>query len=81
MFQKVSGIEKFYAQEGNITIFNRKCVVSEYRKISQGNPSVLCFRKFPIAKKVMDKREGEVSRFSWESFLSYSAEKFRRGTL
>ena len=24
---------------------------------------MLCFRNFPVAKKFMDKREGEVSRF------------------
>ena len=24
---------------------------------------MLCFRKFPVAKKFMNKREGEVSRF------------------
>ena len=47
---------------------------------SVGNPSVLCFRKFPVEKKFMDKR-GEVSRFSFEIFLSHSAEKFRWGTL
>ena len=29
----------------------------------------------------MDKREGGVSRFSVESFMSHSAEKFRRGIL
>ena len=28
----------------------------------------------------MDKREGEVSRLSFENFLSHSAENFRRGT-
>ena len=42
---------------------------------------MLCFRKFPVAKKFMDKRGGGVSRFAVESFLSHSAEKFRRGTL
>ena len=42
---------------------------------------MLCFRKFLVAKKFMDKREGEVSRFSFENFLSHSAEKFRRATL
>ena len=31
------------------------------------NPSVLCFRKLPIAKNFMDKR-GEVSRFPVEVF-------------
>ena len=30
----VSGIEKFYAQEGNITVFYRKFAVSENRKTS-----------------------------------------------
>ena len=29
-----SGIEKFYAYEGNITIFYRKFVVSQYQKTS-----------------------------------------------
>ena len=55
--------------------------VSQYRNISQRKPSVLCFRKFLVAKKIMDKREGEVSRFSFENVLSHSAEKIRRGTL
>ena len=44
------------------------------------NPSVPCFRKFPVAKKFMDKRGGGgVSRLSIEKFLSHSAENFRRG--
>ena len=30
----ISGIEKFYAYEGNITVFYRKFVVPQYRKIS-----------------------------------------------
>ena len=38
------------------------------RKISQNNPSVLCFGKFLVAKNLMDKREGEVSRFSFKNF-------------
>ena len=42
--------------------------VSLCRKLSQGNPSVLCLRKFPVAKKIKDKRGG-VSRFSVESFF------------
>ena len=41
---------------------------------------MLCFRKFPVAKKFMDKRGGD-SRFSVENVLSHSAEKFHRGTL
>ena len=42
---------------------------------------MLSFRKITVAKKFMDKRCGEVSRFSVESFSSDSAEKFRRGPL
>ena len=33
-----------------------------------GNPSVLCFRKVVVAKKFMDKGEGEVSRFPSKIF-------------
>ena len=29
---------------------------------------MLCFRKFPVAKKFRDKREGEVSRFPSKIF-------------
>ena len=32
-------------------------------------------------KNFVDKRRGEVSKFSVEKFLSHSAEKFHRGTL
>ena len=40
---------------------------------------MLCFRKFLVAKKFMDKRGGGgVSKLSVENFLSHSAEKFRR---
>ena len=76
----ISGIEKFYASEGYVKSFHRKFFVSQYRNISQRNPSVLCSRKFLVAKKFMDKREGEVSRFCFENYLSHSAEKNRRGT-
>ena len=55
--------------------------VSQCRKFSQGKLSVLCFRKIPVAKKFMDRRGGGVSRFSVESFLSQSAEVFRREPL
>ena len=36
---------------------------------------MLCFRNYPVANKFMDKREGDVSKFSFENFLSHSAEK------
>ena len=42
---------------------------------------MLCFRKLPVAKKFMDKRAGEVSRFSVKKILSQGAETLRGGTL
>ena len=43
---------------------------------------MLCFRKFPVAKKFMDRRgEGGVSRFSAENLLSHSAQKSYRENL
>ena len=41
---------------------------------------MLCFRKFLIAKKFMDKKGG-VLKFSVENFFCHSAEKVRKGTL
>ena len=38
---------------------------------------MLCFRKFPVVKKLMDERVGGISRFSVEKYLSDSAENFR----
>ena len=42
---------------------------------------MLCFRKVLVAKKFLDKREGEVSRFSLECISSHSAEKLRWETI
>ena len=41
---------------------------------------MLCFRKFLVAKKFMEKK-GVVSKISVENFLYQSAENFRRGNL
>ena len=43
---------------------------------------MLCFRKFPVAKKFMDKRGGRVSRFSIfrRIFFVSQCRKFRKGT-
>ena len=49
-------------------IFCRKFFVSQCRKYSQVNPSVLCFRKFPLAKTFMDKECGEYQDFPSETF-------------
>ena len=42
---------------------------------------MMCFRKFPVANKFLDKREGGVSRVSVVNLLSHSAEMIPRGTL
>ena len=52
----IAGVEKFYASEGYVTIFHRNFFVSQHRNVSQRNLSMLCIRKFPVAKKFMDKR-------------------------
>ena len=43
------------------------------------NPSVLCFRKFPVAKKFMDKRGGGEFTDFLSKIFCLSAENFRRG--
>ncbi len=75
------GYRKILCLGGLCHDFSSNFFVSQYQKTLQGNPSVLCFGKFLEAKKLMDKKEGEVSRFCFEVFLSHSAEKIRRGTL
>ena len=49
----LSGVEEFYTSEGYITIFGflSSFFVSQCRNLSQVNPSVLCFRNLPVAKK------------------------------
>ena len=66
----ISGIEKFHTSEGYVTIFCRYFLSHSTEKFRWENPSLLCFRKFPVAIKLMDKKKGRVSRISVESFLS-----------
>ena len=67
---------------GRIKIFDQNFSISQCRKTSQWNFSVLCFRIFPVAKNVISSRGGGgLSRFYVESFLSQNAENFCRGTL
>ena len=44
--------------------------VSQYPKILQGNRSVLCFGKFPVAKKFLDEKDGagEYQKFLLKTF-------------
>ena len=60
-----------------ITISRQNTFVPQYQKISQGNLSVLCFRKFPVAKKFMDKIEwGGISKIFVETFFASLFRKF-----
>ena len=79
----ISGIQKIYVSEGYVTIFDfqSKLFVSQCPKIPWANPSLMCFRKSPVAKKFKDEKWGRVLRFSVENFLSRSAKNFRWGTL
>ncbi len=51
--------------------------VSQCRKYSQANPSLLFFRKFPEAKKIMDKT-GEYQDFPWKIFCFTVPKNFVR---
>ena len=61
---------------GSVKIFRRKFLVSQCRGTSWSNPSVLCFKKFPVAKNFLDKR-WEYPNFPPKNF-GLSAEKRRR---
>ena len=72
----ISGIEKFYAREGYVTIFGRFfCLTAPKNFVGEPFCAV-----FPVAKKFIGGGKEGVSRFSVENFLSHSAEKFCRGT-
>ena len=59
------------------TIFRRIFFVSQYRKTSQGNHSVLCFGMFPVANKFMDKK-GEYQNFPSKIFCLTVPKNFVR---
>ena len=64
----ISGIEKIYASEGYFMIFYRKIFVSQSRKISYRNPSLLCFRKVLVAIKFFVKKGGGYQDFASKYF-------------
>ena len=64
---------------GSIKIFRRKFFVSECRKLSSSNLSVL--QNFFFYRKVSGKREGAGIKIFVKIVLSHSAENFRRETL
>ena len=47
--------------------FFKEFFFSQYRKTLQGNPSVLCFRKFLVVKMFMDEK-GENQKFPSKRF-------------
>ena len=51
----LSGVEKIYASEGYATSFRRNVLSNSTETFRRGtrNRSVLCSRKFPVAKKFM----------------------------
>ena len=71
---RISPVPKSFMDKGvggSVKIFSRNFSVSQCRKISQWNPSVLCVRKIPVAKAFMDKRGGgENQGFPSEFFVS-----------
>ena len=76
----ISGTEKVWIRErGEYQDFPSKIFCLTLPKLSVGE-------HFPVAlvsgiKKVWIREEGGVSKSSVETFLSHSAEKFRRGTI
>ena len=74
------GYRKILCLRGLCHDFSSNFFVSQYRKYLQGNPSVLCFRNFPVANWFMDEKGGEYQNFPSKFFLSQSAEKFGRGS-
>ena len=53
--------------------------VSQYRKTLQGNPFVLCFGKFPVANKFMDKKAGGKFKIFRRNFFLSQYRKFSQG--
>ena len=76
LLRKFPGAKNSMDNKGGIKFFHRKLFVLQCRKVSQGNPSKLCFRKCPVAKNIMYKMGGNIKIFR-RSFWSHNAENFR----
>ena len=79
-YRKMLGIR----ERGRVSQFSVKIVLSDSaEKLRRGY--LLCFIKYLVTKKIMDKKGGGGGVREYhnivENFLSHSAEKFRRGTL
>ena len=74
LFQKITGIKKFYRERGPVTGSSAENFLSRRaEKFRRG--TLLCFTEFLVSKKFMEKREG-VSRVYVENSLSHFAKKF-----
>ena len=73
----ISVIEKFYAQR-NMSRFFVEFFCLAVPKNLKGNRSVMCFGKFPVAKKFVDEKDGvgSIKNFCRKRFVS---EKFGGG--
>ena len=74
VFHKISDRNKIFMDKrgGGITIFRRKLLVSQCRKIWWA--SLQCFRKFGVSKNFMHNKG--VSQFSVENFFVSQCRKF-----
>ena len=73
-FSENSGSEKTYGVERRgIKNFRQIVFVSQCRKLSKLNLFVLCFSKFPVAKKIMD--EGGYQDFCQKFFFVSECQK------
>ena len=68
-------------KDGVIQFFRLKNVCLTVPKLFVGDPSVLCSRKYLVSKIYRKEGGGQYQDFPSKTFLSHSAENFRRGTL
>ena len=81
MFQKISGIEKFYASEGYVTIFDflSKFFSLTVPKNFAGEPFCGVLQNFPQAKKFVDKRGGGEYQYFPSKFFGLLVPNFSVG--
>ena len=65
----ISGIEKVWIRGRGVSRFSTEIFLFQSaEKFCRGNLSALCFQKFPVAKKFMEKRGGVGQDFPPENF-------------
>ena len=71
----IAGVEKFYVSEGYVTIFRRNFFCLTAPKHFAEEPFCAVYQRVFGSEKNLDMREGQVSRCSFEKFLSHRVEK------